>query len=168
MPETLRLLLATFAFALASPSFAQAPEPKPAPPGAQVAQVAWMQGYWEGQGMGGTIEDVWGPPRAGVMLGTFRLTRADGKPGFYELFAIEEWEGTLRFVVKHFNPDWVGWEEKDKAVMLTLTRIGADEAAFGAVVFRRAAPDLLEVDLTIRTRDGATRVEKLSFRKKPL
>ncbi len=124
MPKTLRFVLSTFALALALPSFSQAPEPKPLPPRAQVTQVAWLQGHWEGQGMGGTIEDV--------------------------------------------CPDWVGWEDKDKAVMLTLTRIGPDEAAFGGVVFRRAAPDLLEVDLTIRTRDGSTRVEKLAFRKKPL
>jgi len=35
-------------------------------------------------------------------------------------------------------------------------------------VFRRVAPDRLEVDLAMRSKDGAARVERLSFRKKPL
>ena len=163
-----RLLAALVALLMPVLAAAQAPDAKPAPPPAKVEQVAWMQGSWEGQGLGGTIEDLWGPPRAGVMLGAFRLTRADGKPGFYELFAIEEWEGSLRFVVKHFHPNWVGWEEKDQALKMPLTRISADEAAFGGVVFRRAAPDLLEVDLTMRMKDGTTRTEKLAFRKRAL
>ena len=160
------LLLSLAASARASE--AKSADAKPAPPQAKVEQVAWMAGYWEGQGLGGTIEDLWGPPRAGVMLGAFRLTRADGKPGFYQLFAIEEWEGSLRFVFRHFHPSFIGWEEKEQANRLPLTRISAGEAAFGGVVFRRAGPDLLEVDLTMRGKDGTTRVEKLAFRKRPL
>ena len=68
---------------------------------------------------------MWLPPKAGVLLGAFRLVKADGKPGFYELFAIEEVDDTLQFVVKHFNPDWVGWEEKDKALRIRLSRISS-------------------------------------------
>ena len=113
--------------------------------------------------MGGKIEDIWMPPRDGVILGAFRLTKPDGK-GFYELFAIEEFEGSLRFVVKHFHPNWVGWEEKDQALKLRLTRIAPDEAVFGGVAFKREAPDLLVVRLTMRSRDGSTREEVLRFR----
>ena len=67
---------------------------------------------------------MWLPPKAGVLLGAFRLHRTDGKPGFYELFAIEEVDDTLQFVVKHFNPDWVGWEEKDKALTMRCPVLG--------------------------------------------
>jgi len=49
-----------------------------------------------------------------VLLGAFRLQKAGGKPGFYELFAIEEVDDTLQFVVKHFNPDWVGWRRRTR------------------------------------------------------
>lgn len=134
---------------------------------ARIEDAAWLAGYWEGEGLGGRIEDLWMPPAGGVMLGAFRLTRAGGKAGFYELFAIEEHESSLRFVVKHFNPDWVGWEEKDKFVSLALTRASPGELAFGGVVFRKEAEGVLVVDLTIRTRDG-TRQELLRFRKKAL
>jgi len=79
-----------------------------------------------------------------------------GEPGgFYELFALEEFEGSLRFVAKHFHPDWVGWEEKDKALKLRLTRLAPGELAFGGLVFRREGDGGLTVDLTRRGQDGA-------------
>jgi hypothetical protein len=157
-----------FAFVLSCAAAAQAPSVQPPPVNARIADAAWLAGYWQGEGMGGTIEDLWMPPAGGVMLGAFRLVRADGKPGFYELFAIEEHEASLRFVVKHFHPNWVGWEEKDKYVSLALTRVAPGELAFGGVGFRKEGEGVLVVDLTIRMKDGATRQELLRFRKKAL
>jgi len=148
--------------AAAFPARAQAPSPP-----ATIAEVAWLQGYWDGEGMGGTVEDIWMPPRAGVMLGAFRLVKPAGEPGgFYELFAIEEAEGSLRFVAKHFNPDWTGWEEKDKALRLKLTAIAPGRIAFGGVVFRREGDDALVVDLTRRGKDGEARTESMRFTRK--
>ena len=137
-------------------------------PAARIADAAWLAGYWEGEGLGGRIEDIWMPPAAGQMLGAFRLVRADGKPGFYELFAIEEHQESLRFVVKHFNPDWVGWEEKGEVVSRALTRASAGELAFGGVLFRREGDDRLGVELTMKQKDGSTRTHVLRFRKKAL
>ena len=51
----------------------------PAPPPARIESMAWLAGYWEGEGLGGTMEDIWMPPRDGVILGAFRLTKPDGK-----------------------------------------------------------------------------------------
>src|SRR5262245_33103947 len=131
-----------------------------ASPPASIADAAWIAGYWQGEGFGGVIEDSWMPPAGGAMIGSFRLTK-NGKPVFYELFAIEEHEGSLRFVVKHFNPDWVGWEEKDKYVAMRLARIEPGVLAFGGVVFRKEGEDGLAVELTIRHKDGTTKQEAL-------
>lgn len=173
----MRRLLALATVALAFGAAAQYPSPgapaaqpaakAPSPP-ARVGDVAWLTGYWVGEGMGGELEDVWLPPKAGVLLGAFRLYRTDGKPGFYELFAIEEVDDTLQFVVKHFHPDWVGWEEKDKALRIRLSRISADEAVFGRIVFERKGADGLVVKLAIREKSGELRHETLSYRRKPL
>ena len=140
-----------------------------APP-AKIADVAWLQGYWSGEGFGGALEEVWMPPRSGVMLGAFRLMKGDGtraSGSFQEILAIEEFEGSLRLVIKHFHPDWVGWEEKDQALKLRLTRIDAQEAVFGGVALRRV-DDRLEVELVIKQRDGNTRTEKLGLRRQAL
>lgn len=173
----MRRLLAAALLAIATTVLAEISAPgsavpeagtKPPSPAARVAQVAWLTGYWVGEGLGGTVEDVWLPPQAGVLLGAFRLQKADGKPGLYELFAIEEVDDTLQFVVKHFNPDWVGWEEKDKALRIRLTRISADEIVFGGIVFQRAGADTLVVKLAIREKSGQLRLETLTYKRKPL
>jgi hypothetical protein len=62
----------------------------------------------------------------------------------------------------------VGWEEKDKALRIRLSRVSADEIAFGRIVFQRTAPDRLVVKLAIREKDGALRHETLAYRRKPL
>lgn len=145
------------------------PQPQaPASPPATIADVAWLQGYWAGEGLGGAIEDVWFPPKAGVLLGAFRLIKSDGSPGFYEIFAIEEFEGSLRFMVKHFHPDWVGWEERDKAFRAKLTRISATELVFGGITFTRQGDDGLRIDLTLRGKDGTSRKEVLNYKRRAL
>ncbi|MCW5591303.1 MAG: hypothetical protein KIS74_04350 [Burkholderiales bacterium] len=172
-----RTIAAAVLILLAGAAAAQYPSPgtpapeaaaRPPAPAARIADVAWLQGYWEGEGLGGRVEDVWLPPKAGVLLGAFRLVKADGRPGFYELFAIEEVDDTLQFVVKHFNPDWVGWEEKDKALRIRLSRVSADEIAFGRIVFQRQGADGLVVKLAIREKSGEVRHETLTYRRKPL
>ena len=173
----MRPLLALAVLLVAFPAAAQYPAPgasAPPPaarapaPAARIADVAWLTGYWVGEGMGGELEDVWLPPKAGVLLGAFRLHRTDGKPGFYELFAIEEVDDTLQFVVKHFHPDWVGWEEKDKALRIRLSRVSNDEIVFGRIVFQRQGADGLVVRLAIREKGGEVRHETLAYRRKPL
>ena len=155
-----RLWAAIAALCFASLAAAQTPSPP-----AKLADVAWLEGYWSGEGFGGAADESWLPPRAGVMLGVFRSLKPDGSPSFYEILGIEETEGSLRLVVKHFNPDWVGWEEKDKAVRLRLTRISPAEAAFGGVVFRRTGENELVVDVTMRRKDGTSETKSLTFKK---
>src|SRR6186997_3236726 len=128
--RNLAALLAIAAFAIATSAGAQQkapPAPAQAFAPAKIDELAWMKGYWAGEGYGGTVETMMTAPKAGVMIGTFRHMKADGKPGFYEICAIEEHEGSLRFVVKHFHPSWVGWEEKDRALQAFLVRKAKDE-----------------------------------------
>jgi hypothetical protein len=136
-------------------------------PAARVEQMAWLQGYWEAEGLGGQVQETWMPPRDGVMLGAFRLSKPDRK-GFYELFAIEEHEGSLRFAVKHFHPDWVGWEEKDRAQLFPLTRIAEGEAEFRGFVFRRESADAVRITFTITMKDGRRSEQSLRLTRRKL
>jgi hypothetical protein len=176
--RTVAACLASFAVSLAFAQAPQAPPPVQAPataPQAQppkvaatIADAAWLQGYWVGEGMGGVGEDNWMPPSKGVMLGTFRLSKSDGSKEFYELLGIEEFEGSLRLVVKHFNTDWVGWEEKDFSYKFRLTKLASDELVFGALAFQRTAPDTFIFRITMRQKEGPPKVETITFRKKAL
>jgi hypothetical protein len=137
-------------------------------PAAKIATLAWMKGYWTGEGYGGTVETMIGPARGGVMLCHFRQTKADGKPGFYELCGIEEYEGSLRFVIKHFHPSWLGWEDKDHALQARLVRQAKDEWVFGNMTIRRTGRDTMVMEIHITNRDGASRTEVLRFKRRPL
>ena len=164
----LRSVFAAAVFiSIASGGFAQ-PKDVPPPVPAKIDAVAWLKGYWVGEGYGGTVETLMGPPKAGVMLCNFRHMKPDGKPGFYELCGIEEHEGTLRFVIKHFHPNWVGWEEKDFALQAKLMRISKDEVVFGNMTIRRTGKDAIEMELVIANKDGSSRKEILRFKRQPL
>jgi hypothetical protein len=92
-------------------------------PEATLADVAWLAGHWVGPALGGESEEIWSPPKAGSMMGMYRLVR-DGKPVFYELATLVEEGGSLTLRLKHFNPDLTGWEEKEKTVDFPLVALG--------------------------------------------
>ena len=178
----MRYLAAAFV-AIAANAFAQMPQsitiapvatPPPAPQvqppkvAATIADAAWLQGYWVGEGMGGIAEDNWMPPSNGMMLGTFRLVKSDGSKGFYELLGIEESEESLRIVVKHFHPSWVGWEEKDRALQAFLVRKAKDEWQFSNMLIKRTGRDAFLIELNIQPKDGPPRKEVLRFKRQPL
>lgn len=63
----MRTLLVLAACVAAAAALAQAPATAtaPPPPPAKIDAMAWLAGYWEGEGLGGKIEDIWMPPRDG-------------------------------------------------------------------------------------------------------
>jgi len=165
---TLAAAVLSFSGACLGQASPPATAPAAAPPSVKIATLAWFKGYWVGEGFGGSVETLMGPPKAGVMLGSFRHIRKDGKPGFYEICAIEEFEGSLRFVIKHFHPNWLGWEEKDHALQAKLIRHSGDEWVFGNMTIKRTGKDSAVMELVIKSQDGGTRKEVLRFKRQAL
>jgi hypothetical protein len=127
-------------------------------PPATIADIAWLAGHWTGDGLGGVSEEMWTPPRNGVMLGMYRLIR-DGKPAFYELLTIAEENGTLALRLKHFNADLTGWEEKDKSVSFQYVSKTDRTVHFNGLTFQRDNDDQLTIFLALRQKDGSLREE---------
>lgn len=108
---------------------------------AEIADLAWLQGYWVGEGLGGQTEELWMPPMADRMYGTFTLVR-EGEIVFTEAMLLIEEEGSLTLRVKHFDKEFVGWEEKDGFVSFPLVRAGENEAYFNGLTIRREGDDM--------------------------
>ena len=140
--------------------------PEGAPrPAARVSDLSWLTGRWVGEGLGGTIDEVWSEPAGGTMVGYFRLVK-DGKPVFYELMTLLEAENSVEMRLKHANPDMTGWEEKAAFVTFRLVKHDATGAYFSGLTFRRVSDDLMEGYLALRNRaDGTVREEKFIYRR---
>lgn len=132
---------------------------------ARIEDAAWLAGRWIGSGLGGQLEEIWSPPAGGQMVGHFRLLR-DGKPVFYEFMLMDVVEGGFRMRLKHFNPDYTAWEEKDDWTTFTPVSSGRDELVFSALSIRRTGPDSMTMKLRLK-RGETTSDEVLELRRAP-
>lgn len=126
-------------------------------PPARVTDFAWLEGHWQAEALGGTVDEIWSPPAAGTMVGMFRLIQ-DDEAGFYEIFTLTEEGPTVLLRLKHFHPNLTGWEEKDETVDFPLVALEEGQAFFDGVTYRRRGPDEIEVFLAMHTKDGVKEV----------
>jgi hypothetical protein len=162
------LLAATLALGLAAqePSFhARRLGDRPSPP-ATLSSLAWLQGHWVGEGLGGVSEELWSPAAGGTMMGMYRLLK-DGKPVFYEFLMLVEENGTVAMKLKHFNPDFTGWEEKTGFVTFKLVAVEDRAVHFDGLSFLRDADDSLRIYLLLKDKDGKVREELFKMRREP-
>jgi hypothetical protein len=158
-------LMKSLAIALAVASAARAAQAQTAP-AATIDDAAWLAGRWVGEGFGGQMEEAWTPPVGGQMVGHFRYWR-EGEPQFYEFLMMDVVEGGVRMRVKHFNPDMVGWEEKDGWVTFEPVSAGLDALVFNGLAIRRESEDRIVMTIRLR-RNDVVEEEALRFRRAPL
>ena len=84
---------------------------------------AWLEGRWRGDWGPRVAEQVWLGPKAGEMLGVFRLVEAD-KTLVIELFTFVEKSDGVDFYFRHFTPQLFPWEKSD-ATILNLAKFDA-------------------------------------------
>ncbi len=121
--------------------------------GATIERLDWMIGRWAASEGNTRIEEIWSPPDAGIMMGTFRWLEG-GEPSFYEFMLLKPGSAGLELHIKHFGPDLVGWEEKETSTAFDLVRVDGREAVFhpraagrsGWAVYRIADDGWLEFE----------------------
>ena len=131
---------------------------------AKIADMGWLTGTWRGTGLGGESEEVWSEPRNGIMMGMYRMLK-DGKPIFYELLTLSETDGTLMIRLKHFNANFVGWEEKDKTVDFPFIRKDGKRIYFDGMTFELVGNDDVNVYLAIGGKDGSVKEEIFKYKR---
>ena len=104
-------------------------------PAATLQDIDWLVGRWAGPGFGGEVEENWNPAMGGTMLGSFRLLK-DGKPSFYELLLLAEENNSIVYKVKHFNPDFSAWEEKEDYVSFPLVKLELNTIYFNGLTLK--------------------------------
>ena len=127
-------------------------------PAATIADVGWLAGYWRGPGLGGDCEEIWSLPAGDRMQGIFTLSR-EGALSFSEAMTLVEEEGSLVLKVKHFTPEFVGWEEKEDYVSFPLVKLAENAAWFRGLTFRRRDADGLSIFIVLTSKGERTEHE---------
>lgn len=132
---SLALVVAGFGRTLAAPSGA------PRESGAQedrttpgLEGLAWMQGAWKGNGLGGTVEEHWSAPAGGSLIGMFRLVQRE-TTSFTQYMMIESGaDGRVVLRFQHYNPGFEAWEKTGPL------RFDLKESSAGQAVFESPDP----------------------------
>lgn len=130
----------------------------------QVEDLAWMHGQWQGSGLGGTCYEAWQKPAGGTMMGMFKLVK-DAKIVFYEFLVITKNEGRIEMQLKHFTPDMIGWEEKDKFISFKLIKMENQKAYFEGLTIEKTSQGTLQIYLTLHDKSGKKWEESFTFSK---
>ena len=117
-------------------------------PPATLQDINWIQGHWQGEALGGIVEEVWTPPLGGSMMCAFKLVVND-EVRFYELVTISEEDRTLMLRLKHFHNDLIGWEEKDETVDFTLVKVTPGKVFFDGFTFEKISDNEMNIYVII-------------------
>ena len=165
----MRGFLALLAFALAGalPAAAQQTRvavPGAPPPAARLADLAWLEGSWVGDGFGAKLSETYGAPAGGQMAGHFGAVK-DGKADFYEFLMMAEVDGSLEYRVRHFNPDMTAWEDKATFVRFPLVAVEKDVWYFDGYTLKRTGPDTAVHIVRVKRGDGKPAEVVLPYRR---
>jgi Domain of unknown function (DUF6265) len=153
------------AAALAAPEAASSPN---------LSDFSWLEGRWRGDWGPRVAEQIWTAPKAGTMVGDFRLIEND-KVLVIEFFTLLEKNGGINFYFRHFTPELVPWEKSD-ATLLKLTAVEAKKIDFEnpangkpkRVVFTRIDTDTYTWRSEIITERGDPQVVEITYHRQPL
>lgn len=121
----------------------------PSKPGS-LADVALLEGHWQGTFNGGPIEAAWTAPASDNIMGYIRMMK-DNKPSLYEVFVFEQTERGPVALVKHFKPGLIGVEEKDKSDRYAFVNAAKNQALFEKedgsirIIYERRSPTQLVI-----------------------
>lgn len=121
----------------------------------------WMTGIWQGDGFGGTSEEVWSPLYKGEMVGTYRHFNQKHQLTFYEFFRLSK----KGLHLKHFSPDFKGWESKEKFVTFVFEKATANSLAFRGIKYLKKDKNTLVVIVKMQQK-GKVVTEKFTFKRK--
>ena len=133
-------------------------------PKAPIGNLDWLQGLWQGEALGGTVQTIWSPPLGGSMMGAFKLVQ-NNEVVFYEIITLVEEKGTLVTRLKHFHPDLTGWEDKDTTVDFRLLNIKRDRTYFDGMTLEKVSDSTMNIYVILGSKEGGNQEMKFEYTK---
>ncbi len=126
-----------------------------------------LTGYWVGTGFGGQSEEVWMPAVDGRLNGIFKQSM-NGELQFSEYMEIVKVDDKFILRLKHFNPDFTGWEAQDDYVTFRFESITPNSINFRGLSYQFPEPDKLRIALRLQDGDGAITTEYFDLERREL
>lgn len=121
----------------------------------------WLEGRWVGDGFGGSSEEVWSAPSDdGIVMGMYRHLKADGSLNFYEMFLLD----STGLRLKHFTPDFVGWEEKSDYLTFEMVEISEKKISLKGLTYELVGEDEMKISLKMNY-NGKIETEVFNMKK---
>lgn len=117
-------------------------------PDLSLDSMAWLSGYWVGEAMGGTCEEIWSAPSNGSMVCAFKMS-SEGQVNFYEIVILRQVEKTLTLQLKHFNAELIAWEEKEKTIDFKFIKQEKNTFYFDGISIQRIGDNRLNVYVNV-------------------
>ena len=105
--------------------------PSRPPAATDLAAFAWLAGTWRSTpAEGELLEESFTAPAGNCVTGTFRWLRG-GRAFVYEFMLIErDADGEIAFLLRHFGPGSVAWEETKTPIRVPLVAVEDGRAEF--------------------------------------
>lgn len=104
---------------------------EPAAPDASLAPLAFLEGHWVTTLPNGMAsEEMWMPVRGKSMLGSFRQTRPDGNPAFFEFTQIVAMKDGVVLRQVHLHGRFETDERRKDPMFLKLAKVEGNAATF--------------------------------------
>ena len=140
----------------------------------KLSDFAWLEGRWRADWGPRVAEQVWTAPKAGMMLGDFRVIEND-KVLVIELFTLVEKPAAINLYVRHFTPELVPWEKSD-ATLLNLATAEAKKFDFEnpasgrpkRAIFTRIDNDTYTARSEIVPEKGDPQIIEITYHRQPL
>jgi hypothetical protein len=156
------------------PDASAAPIPSQLISSPKLSDLAWLEGRWRADWGPRVAEQVWMPPKAGMMLGDFRVIEND-KVLVIELFTLVEKSGGVNFYFRHFTPELVPWEKSDGTLLKLATadaqRFDFENPTDGKpkrAIFTRVDADTYVARSEIIPETGDPQIIEITYHRQPL
>lgn len=150
--------------ALALPALLVLAQPAEAAMEPDISRLAWLEGCWEGEGLGGDVGECWlRAPGSDRLTGLFFLS-VNGEQRFSEIMVIDMFDDGPALRLKHFHADMTGWEEREDYVSFPLYETGDNYARFRGLDYRLTPDGTFEIDIVLRSR-GEAHTYRLTLRR---
>ena len=126
-------------------------------PKANLEDVSWIEGHWQGEAFGGVAEEIWSAPMGNSMMFVFRMVN-DDKVSFYESGHIQQLDDSLILQLKHFDGNMKGWEEKDQTINFKLVKLEPNKAYFEGLTMEKISDDQMNVWVLIEENENQEEV----------